>query len=243
MWRTGIVCPFRVLMNVVTSGNADHVRISSTTSGWILSDKKVEKSRPHIRASSADDHALEAMEGDCVASPWGSVARIGLANAPRCADLCRPRRIAGAGNHRGGCSLGRAMRVRSASDTFAIVLRRIRREECKLGDEVIAHAPPPFAAGLLVALRIMRGKKVCWSLISRFIRGGMWDVTSQLVPDLGFAKFVNRHSYCQFDLPISADVSLWTPIPGRTRGLEMVICIPSGGRGGVRGGSERILRL
>jgi hypothetical protein len=90
MWRTGIVCPFRVLMNVVTSGNADHVRISSTTGLAGSSRTKRSKNQGLIRASSADDHALEAMEGDCVASPWGSVARIGLANAPRCADLCRP---------------------------------------------------------------------------------------------------------------------------------------------------------
>jgi hypothetical protein len=120
---------------------------------WLGSSRtKRSKNQGLIRASSADDHALEAMDGGCVASSWGSVVRIGLVNVPRCADLCRPRRIAGAGNHRGGCSLGSAMRgyVQPAI-TFAIVLRRIRREECKLGDEVIAHALPLFAAGLHVA--------------------------------------------------------------------------------------------
>jgi len=61
MWRTGIVCPFRVLMNVVTSGNADHVRISSTdhvrisstTSGLDPLGQKGQKIKasygPHLR--------------------------------------------------------------------------------------------------------------------------------------------------------------------------------------------------
>jgi hypothetical protein len=94
-------------------------------------------------------------------------------NAPLCVALCLGR-ITGAENICCGRSVSRAMRVRSAGDTFSIVLWRVRGEECKLGHKVIAHASFPHCTGI-DRLGPIKTAKI------------LTGITSQLVPDLDFS--------------------------------------------------------